>query len=410
MVSRHDGMTLIELLAVLAIIGTIAGMILAVAPLIRRRSDSARTQAILTVVKTALTARTAERASLPSPVPHPLAGSSCSGGITRSLFVRAIDGTTAIATTGEALVVDNLSWVAVADRNRALMPDDIFSGRTSLGDVPALFGLPRSQLSILGTAGELYVRYRQLPKLSATYDTSPADGLLDSPYTSARYPNRTHLVRGGISFKVATAGSGYLVPPILTVSGGTGIRATAVISNGAVSKIILDDAGDPGPASIPTVAVTSATGDPGSGAAITCQMHNDDAAGQLFASAIADHLAELAGLGALAEPGSTRCADDLLAADEAPTAVWRARTISLTGSWQRYRVRGQALYDVWGSEILYWSDPSTGTLKLTSAGPDGHFALKPDSSGGYNAADLLPGFQPGHRDATRDNITVEVGR
>ena len=410
MVTRRDGMTLIELLVVLAIIGVIAGMILAVAPLVRRRADSARTLAILTVVKTALTARAAERASLPSPVPHPLAGSSCSGGIARSLFIRANDGTTAIATTGEALMVDNLSWVAAPDRNRVLLPDDLFSGRTTLGDAPALFGMPRFKLGILGAAGELYVRYRQLPALSPVYDSSPADSQLDAPYTSVRYLNRKHLVRGGISFTITAAGAGYLVPPILSVSGGTGIRATAMISNGAVSRVLLDDAGDPGPVSLPTVAVTSAAGDPGSGATITCQMHNDGAASQVFASAIADHLAELAGLGALAEPGSIRCADELLAADGDPTAAWRPRSILLAGSWQRYRVRGQALYDVWGSEILYWSDPSTGTLKLTSAGPDGYFALKPDSAGSYNATDLLPGFQPGQRDGARDNITVEVGR
>ena len=400
--------TLIELLTAMVVIAVLAGVILAVVPLIKRRSEVTRTLTILELLRNGLNARSVDRGGLPSPVPHPLAGSN--GAVTpRSLFVRASDGTTAIDTTGEALEAGQLAWVAAASRSKVLLPDDRFSGRYAIGDVPALFGLPRYRLALLGAAGELYKRQRRLPELRGSWDAN-GDGILDPPYDGTKYPNRTCLMSGGVSFTITAGGTGYGRPPIVTLTSGNGMTATATVHGGSVTALVQGGFADPALTAAPTVAFAPASGDPGSGAAANASLHDDTAADAVLGSVLGDHLAELAGLGALAKPGGSRCADDLLASDGSPDPAWRTRSIRLAGAWQRYRIRGQALYDVWGGEILCWNDPTSRALWVGSAGPDGYFVLKPDASGGYTAADLDPSLVPGTRDATRDNLQLEVGR
>ncbi|MBA3686838.1 MAG: hypothetical protein H0W72_16580, partial [Planctomycetes bacterium] len=74
--------------------------------------------------------------------------------------------------------------------------------------------------------------------------------------------------------------------------------------------------------------------------------------------------------------------------------------------WKRYQLRGIAIYDAWGREILCrWS--SSGGLLLLSAGADGCVRWHPGQDSAYATVADATAPAGDDRDAQRDNIVVQ---
>ncbi len=70
-------------------------------------------------------------------------------------------------------------------------------------------------------------------------------------------------------------------------------------------------------------------------------------------------------------------------ADTSERSSWSSGRLRCSdGKWRRYRLRGSGLYDAWGNEILVSASPR-GSLRITSAGPDGVFVWHPGGDGIY---------------------------
>lgn len=71
----------------------------------------------------------------------------------------------------------------------------------------------------------------------------------------------------------------------------------------------------------------------------------------------------------------------------------------------RYRLRGTAIYDAWGNEILY-SIGEKDALIITSAGRDGHFRFHPGGDGIFQTAAQADAVTGDDKDASTDNIRI----
>ncbi len=107
---------------------------------------------------------------------------------------------------------------------------------------------------------------------------------------------------------------------------------------------------------------------------------------------LSDRRKDLAGQGLMIAPPDDT---SLIATNRVwgPASVKGLRTPPLTGG-VRYQIRGLALYDVWGREVMY-SLSRDGHPRLESAGPDGFFAVDPAKGPAWSATD-----------GARDNIRV----
>ena len=122
---------------------------------------------------------------------------------------------------------------------------------------------------------------------------------------------------------------------------------------------------------------------------------NDPVTGsaELLDLILSDRRKDLAGQGLMIAPPDDT---SLIASNRVwgPAVIKGIRNPPTTGG-VRYQIRGLALYDVWGREVMY-SLSRDGHPRLESAGPDGFFAIDPSKGGSaWSAAD-----------AARDNIKV----
>ncbi|MDA3963250.1 MAG: type II secretion system protein [Planctomycetota bacterium] len=129
------------------------------------------------------------------------------------------------------------------------------------------------------------------------------------------------------------------------------------------------------------------------------------------AKAILDHalgqgnaIAELSKIGALYEPPNDT---GLLDSDR----VWNADSLNLDratranlGGWHHYRIRGLAIYDAWGNEILYSIDRDN--VVLMSAGDDGHFRFNPGPDKTFQSAPNATTSSGDDIAAYKDNIVI----
>lgn len=106
----------------------------------------------------------------------------------------------------------------------------------------------------------------------------------------------------------------------------------------------------------------------------------------------------------VATSAGTRILGDRLYQAGGPTAtLWQPGLVFSGGTWVPYRLRGTALYDRWGRELLYTID-AKGAVRVSSAGPDGVFRWHPGSDGVYATAAAADTPSGDDRDGSRDNI------
>lgn len=189
MVSRPtSGFSLIELLVVIGIIIVLVAMLLPAAGIIRRGMQNSKTTQIMQTAAGAMRTRAAEQAGFPSPVEHPLAGTAIVGGARADFVRRSGATTTSIRLTGEALRPSDPGIVANAELDRIVTDDDIYRGRhdSPVVQAPALYGMPRRLIGILGAADHTITSYRRLPSRDSTWFAT-ATGKLRTPYDGTIY-------------------------------------------------------------------------------------------------------------------------------------------------------------------------------------------------------------------------------
>jgi type II secretory pathway pseudopilin PulG len=351
------GFTVIELLVVIAVIATLAGLTLTSVNVIRTGARKSTTGTILACVRQGMDLALATSGATFSPVEHPLAGSrppraifSGLRGQTWNAVSRTAVGGARIAnldTTGEALS-GLQEWelgnpvTNLAERQRLLIGDDTFADPS----VPLLYGLSRSACRILGASLGASTRYRELPK-----PRPPAKTLVAAGYASADFPDSNHLISGSLSAKDSERILSYIL-------GASGIRSELESLKALRSP------------------------------------PDDDAANRI-------HLPTALGSGA-DDAGRVWSAEPLTGND-----LWKPGLIQDGHpDWKPYQLRGLAIYDAWGREILC-SFSQTGGMILQSAGADGCMRWHPGVDAVYqtNADDGVASGDD--RDATFDNITNE---
>ena len=328
------GFTLIELIAVMAIVATLVAISLPVISLLRQSARKAQTASLVSAVATAI-ATASQRGLAPPIVPHPLAGSA---DLPRLAFVRgeAVGGYAvgaAVATTGESLQCAAPATLT-GSPDRLILASDRFSGIASgVAVQPLLYGLRRDQMTILGSAAGLE-RYRRLPPVGAAYDQN-GDGMLDTPYDSTRYPDNRFLVQD----------------------------ASALTSIDTQTKTVFE--------------TVFAAGD------------------------LQDLVAKRSAI--TTTSGSTLLNGRLYATADPSATAWSAGRVWNGSAWVGYRLRGLALYDAWGRELLVSID-AAGAVTVTSAGPDGVFRWHPGDDGVFQTAPADAAPSGDDRDGSLDNI------
>lgn len=440
---RRRGFTLIELLVVMAIIAVIAGMILAAyRPLVESQKRS-RTVQILSMAANALRAGGLEQGGLPDPAEHPFAGSKQP----RMAFRGRRGGSWGdLATAGEALLGVDESRVEAAAADRLLLPDDLCNEP----GLPAFFGVQRGMMGILGAPQANLSRALNLSKYSGT-GTIPSSDLAGAakgylPYDATvnaiegpgdgGVPGTSALVTADAAYPAFTAGNPRF-PRDRFLQAGTVLSNRRLFTRGGwprneywqvlgtpydnlplfnrlLQSGVMDELRSLGGLREPVLpdhGLTMAAWD---------------------AAAYADHLYRAGGIiaGPSVPPGwDSRIAHTKLKStdsmaygevaaradsfrvwsDDAGKPAWEPGRINDGGTWKTYRIRGLALYDAWGTEILY-QRTGAGTFVLISAGRDRCFAIRPRDDGTF-ATDISSGYAgtptAPDRDATIDNIRTD---
>jgi hypothetical protein len=282
---------------------------------LRDSSAKTRVRAALQTVRASLEAR-ANSGALVAPVVHPFANTDERVGAGRAVWVRA--GTSGFA-AGEAVTragslaieVADPAWVAAAERGRVLLPDDIFQGVEAADDAPHLKGLTRRELMVLGSAAGLVSQIRLPDPSKERWADRNNDGILDTPYD---FSTGAYLRSSWWRMEVGDLAS----------------NASEQAGSDFWSRIL-------GP-----------------------EAYEDLAKAKLL---VASPTTWPLGVGNRVRlPTVEQVEPD-------------GAKVTVAGTPAPYRLRGTALYDIWGTEILAWTD-ADGRLILESAGKDGHFRTR----------------------------------
>ncbi|MDA3961661.1 MAG: type II secretion system protein [Planctomycetota bacterium] len=359
--------TLIEMLVVVSLMALLAGLMLAGVAMMRDRSKRSQTEAIIAQAMAGLALVRAQGGALPQPSEHPLAGSAEVPSLGRPLFVRGsaslMPGPATVLLTAGAVVSTTgtvFSGIqphqATPPRTALLLGSDRYSGGSAAdaraSSLPLLYGFERERIGVVG-----------------------AVGLLGTPAADA-----------------TTATTATL----------TTVTAYRIVSAPAGSLQRRLDA-QQGYAYTPTLELTSATP-----ARQQCLDYYRRAIAHDLGLGVAQK--ELGELGALHEADDettgSLLAQGRVAADGNTSAAWKPGMVADGGQWRGYRLRGLALYDAWGRELLYSVDRDNPVVM--SAGLDGVFAVHPGQDGRYQT-DPHGSVAGDDRDGRKDNVvTVEV--
>jgi prepilin-type N-terminal cleavage/methylation domain-containing protein len=306
------GLTILELLAVIAIIALLAGMVLGVSAVVRENATKQRVRAGIQLVRSALEAR-ANSGALITPVAHPFANTSASVGAGRAVFIRSgtagFSAGAAVSRSGSmAIEVDDPLWIASAERTRVLRHDDAFEGLEADGDAPHLRGLTRRELSVLGTAAGL-IDHIRLPNPGVMrWADRNNDGVLDTPYdfsTGAYQRSQWWAIEAG------------------------DLTTNAVEQNGP------------------------------------------DFWNRILGPETADELTKIRFLRTSPTTWPLGAGNRVRLPPESAVDPVGA-SLLVAGTARPYRLRGVAMYDAWGTEIISYLDDDK-RLIIESAGKDGHF-------------------------------------
>lgn len=133
----------------------------------------------------------------------------------------------------------------------------------------------------------------------------------------------------------------------------------------------------------------------------------DRASAAVLESALsAADLQELTGRGQLltTTAGTAIIGDRLYRIDGPAETAWRPGLVHDGSAWVPYRLRGGALYDSWGRELLVTIN-AEGQLAVVSAGRDGVFRWHPGADGVFQTMAFASTPDGDDRDGTRDNIS-----
>lgn len=396
--------SLIEMLVVIAIIGILAGLIIAVVPMMQNANRRTRTQAIIGMLHTCLGQHASEHGAAPTPAEHPLAWSAAprlafAGNRGRTVDAMGVISTAAaswqiLSTTGEAIAgledyeveIDSAKYPAgsasrIEILSRLIHSNDVFLGSTTVGtvDAPMFAGVPRHWLGVLG-----------VPMGDQTKPSAPVacpDGRMRHIYPAASWGTRFRKIPPP---QRPVTSADLAAPPY---------DYRAYSGNWAASWKYDD-----------LTHVTQGWNDP-----LAASRFYD---WLLAAGAILD---ELRALKAVANPdddtqltsGSRFWSDDVGKDNWEPG---RMRTnLDGTGAWRRYRLRHLAFVDSWNNELLYFHN-SKGNPVFLSAGRDQCFRIAPGSNRVIDtdltsATFLDDGILGGDdADARNDNLAIEEVR
>lgn len=367
---RLRGFTLVELLAVVGVIILLMGIGISVFKSASHGEQRGRTQAIISVVATALAAAGAEGRSVVT-AEHPLASSMAK----RPMYFRAVSHAIVGNGTEEAYRGVNQTDLSGAG-GVALADDDWFHGGSGYGAItdntpaPHLYGLPRRMCRVLGSAPIDITFYRTL---SLRPGAIPGSTSIATPASTTYWPYSRTLTAPG--YKPLDASR----QPGSAIYGGTmnDVRASiqgALAPSGALEELTKLSA-------LYEPKITDADLDDASKA-------NQFPLGKRIV---------------LPQP------DDPMQMDAGSTWIAGRVLIGSSSPWSTWRLRNLALYDGWGRELLIWQDAGGG-FNVMSAGRDGSFRWLPKtttSSGAtFSTKPWDTNASGGEKDARTDNVQV----